>query len=66
MADNLTEIYNEAIDEEIDNCSISILNGQCKDFAEYKYRVGVIKGLNETKRIMEDEVAKIAKLQDID
>jgi len=66
MGDSLTELYTAAISEEEGALHLAILNGGCADFAEYRYKCGVLRGLQTARAVINEELSKVAKLQDDD
>ena len=66
MHDTLTELYTASIDDELSNLQRIISGGTCSDFADYRHRVGIMKGLEISKRIIEHELEKVANLQNTD
>lgn len=47
------------LERRIQTLSQGIIDGGCKDFAEYRYRCGVIQGLNEALREIKDTERKL-------
>jgi len=62
----LTDTYLQALIEESQVLEDQLASGKCKDFEDYKYRVGIIKGLAMAERILRDEINKITQLQNED
>lgn len=46
----LVELFSGKLSKEIESRSDDVSNGTAKDFAEYRYRVGIIEGLKMAQR----------------
>jgi len=66
MNEGIIQNLVEALDEEIQSLSVFIYNGSCATYDEYKHKTGIIRGLESSKNIIQDEVSKIANLQNTD
>ena len=64
MAKSWSEAYKEALRSVMNDKADDIATGSAQDFADYKYRVGVIEGLALAEREFLDIIERIERSQD--
>ena len=64
MAKRWSEAYKEALRSVMNDKADDIATGSAQDFADYKYRVGVIEGLALAEREFLDIIERIERAED--
>jgi len=64
VAKSWSEAYKEALRSVMNDKADDIATGSAQDFADYKYRVGVIEGLALAEREFLDIIERIERAQD--
>lgn len=64
MAKSWSEAYKEALRSVMNDKADDIATGSAQDFADYKYRVGVIEGLALAEREFLDIIERIERAED--
>ena len=54
MAKTVFDVLNEQIDEQISSAKVFLAAGSAKDYSNYREVVGLIRGLEASKRFVED------------
>lgn len=66
MGDTVIELFEEYLDDAIEEIKFSVASGRCATFEDYKYMTGTIHGLEQAKLIIHDEVAKTVQIQNFE
>jgi len=64
MFKSFEEYFYNRLQDEHDRISDQLINGSCKSFDDYRYKVGVLDGIAISQRVFEDLQDKMEKSQD--
>ena len=66
MDTGITQEYMAAIQDEIKLHLTPVINGNCKDFEGYKFKIGYIQGLQKAEILLHDVIREALAAQDVD
>ena len=64
MTQNVLEMATQANNEEIDHLTADLIAGRAKDFADYKWHCGIIRGLRKANNQLEDVSLRVMEEDD--
>ena len=66
MDTGLTSDYIQAINDECADIADYIVAGKCKSMEVYREKVGHLRGLKQSERLLHDTIREATKLQEMD